>query len=89
MPALGMLPCVPVSGVPCQLGAAAGVPGATWCHPRLLPCPVPSMGWHWDAEQAPCAAPSLLHNSSLLLFARSVPPLQGRARPGDQMELPG
>lgn len=49
--------------------AAAGMAGAAWCHPPLLLCPVPSMGWHWDAEQAPCEAPSCLpHGSSLLLF---------------------
>lgn len=63
--------------------AAAGMPGAAWCQPRLLLCPVPSMGWHWDAEQAPCAAPScLLHHSFVLLFAVASVTSAGRRQTG-------
>jgi len=69
--------------------AAAGMPRAAWYRPRLLLCPVPGMGWHWNAEQPPSAALSSL---ALLLppldsflgplWQGSLPQDRGRPEPG-------
>ena len=56
------------------------MPRAAWYRPRLLLCPVPGMGWHWNAEQPPSAALSSL---ALLL-----PPLDSFLGPLWQGSLP-